>query len=114
KVVARRRFVRKFACSFLPLRRAARWLQAEFGWSKSTAYNFIHIYDRMRSDVQRVGHQLPLRALCLLSAPSTPDSDLAEVVEPVEAEEKRSITEVNHQDATRRWPPTGEVLKKAQ
>src|SRR5262245_36236338 len=29
------------------------WLQAEFGWSKSTAYNFIHIYDR-RSDVQRV------------------------------------------------------------
>jgi hypothetical protein len=50
------------------------WLKAEFDWSRSTAYNFISVYrsfpDLSRPNFGRL--DIPLSALYLLAAPSTP------------------------------------------
>src|SRR3954451_6216283 len=48
------------------------WLKAEFGWSKSTAYNYMNVARQFPT----VGNDLPavdLKTLYLLAAPSTPD-----------------------------------------
>lgn len=53
-------------------RRFLAWIDAEFGWSKSTAYNYMNL----AREFPTVGNSLPhtdLRTLYLLAAPSTPD-----------------------------------------
>ena len=47
------------------------WLKAEFGWSKSTAYNYMNVAEKFPT----VGNDLAvdLKTLYLLAAPSTPD-----------------------------------------
>jgi hypothetical protein len=50
------------------------WLKAEFSWSESTALNFIRVFEMSEStnfaDLDQVN--LPVSALYLLAAPSTP------------------------------------------
>ena len=52
-------------------RRFLAWIGAEFGWSKSTAYNYMNVARQFPT----VGNDLPavdLKTLYLLAAPSTP------------------------------------------
>jgi Protein of unknown function (DUF3102) len=50
------------------------WLRREFGWSRQSADNFIHVYEaEAQGKLPNFGNlDLPVSALYLLAAPSTP------------------------------------------
>ncbi|ASC71012.1 hypothetical protein XM38_019610 [Halomicronema hongdechloris C2206] len=48
------------------------WLQAEFGWSRRTAYNFINVYETFQERANLAQLNIATSALYLLAAPSTP------------------------------------------
>jgi hypothetical protein len=52
------------------------WLAAEFGWSERTAENFMRVYDLHGKFADFADLEVPLSALYLLAAPSTPDNAL--------------------------------------
>ena len=57
------------------------WLEREFGWSDRTALNFIHIYELKQSKSEKFSDlSLPISALYLLAAPSTPEAAKTEVI----------------------------------
>jgi len=69
------------------------WLQREFGWSESTALNFMRVAEL--SKAQRVTDlDLPLRSLYLVAAPSTPEAVRREVIGQAEAGEPPSYDEI--------------------
>jgi DUF3102 family protein len=67
------------------------WLKREFAWSRQTADRFIHVY-AMRDQIAHVGNlnELPLTALYLLAAPSTPDAVRQQIAARIEAGQKVS------------------------
>jgi len=72
------------------------WLQREFGWSESTALNFMRVAEL--SKAQRVTDlDLPLRSLYLVAAPSTPEAVRREVIGQAEAGEPPSYDEISSQ-----------------
>jgi hypothetical protein len=52
------------------------WLGAEFGWSQRTAENFMRVYDLHGKFANFADLNVPLSALYLLAAPSTPEPAL--------------------------------------
>jgi hypothetical protein len=69
------------------------WLKREFGWSESTARRWMRIYELGKS-VTVTDLKLPLGALYLLSAPSTPDAVRDEVIARAGAGEDVSVSEI--------------------
>src|SRR5262245_30919872 len=70
------------------------WLDREFKWSDRTALNFIRVYEMAAKSETVSDLKLPMRALYLLAAPSTPEPARAEVIERTEAGEELPATEV--------------------
>src|SRR4051794_25005781 len=73
------------------------WLKAEFGWSKSTAYNYMNTARQYPT----VGNELTnvdLRTLYLLAAPSTPDwvRQVAQKSEGLTYTQARALIEDEH------------------
>ncbi len=68
------------------------WLQAEFDWSRRTAYNFIGVYKQFRGRANFAQMDVATSALYLLAAPSTPASAVDEVLDRAEAGERISHT----------------------
>jgi hypothetical protein len=69
------------------------WLDREFGWSESTALNFMRVAEL--SKAQRVTDlDLPLRSLYVVAAPSTPASLRREVLDRAEAGDPPSYEEI--------------------
>ncbi len=63
------------------------WLDAEFGWRRSTAYRFMHVADAFAAvETCQIGKFAP-SALYLLAAPSTPETVRAEALERAAAGE---------------------------
>lgn len=54
------------------------WLRQHLGWSKQTAYNFIHIYEHCQ-DYKEL--DIPYSTLALLGSPSTPKEARSDVRE---------------------------------
>jgi hypothetical protein len=52
------------------------WLAAEFGWSERTAENFMRVHNLQGKFANFADLNVPLSALYLLAAPSTPDQAL--------------------------------------
>lgn len=50
------------------------WLEAEFGWSRRTAYNFIRVYEAFQEDAKFAQTNIAPSALYILASPSTPQS----------------------------------------
>jgi hypothetical protein len=74
--------------NFLP------WLDREFGWSDKTAENFINVY-KLSSKFENFSNlSLPLSALYLLAAPSTPDEVRTQIITRAEAGEVLPAAEV--------------------
>src|SRR5262245_58694432 len=48
------------------------WLEAEFKWSDQQARRFIHVFERKSQLNKLLSADLPVSALYLLAAPSTP------------------------------------------
>jgi hypothetical protein len=71
------------------------WIDQEFGWSDRTALNFMHVYEMTLSNPKHVSDlDLPMSALYLLAAPSTPEEARTEIIERAEAGEQVSSAEV--------------------
>jgi hypothetical protein len=72
------------------------WLESEFGWSDQTAYRYIHLFEARESSALHKlwSADLPLSALYVLAAPSTPEEACREIAERVEAGEKPTVAEI--------------------
>jgi hypothetical protein len=56
------------------------WLEREFGWTDRTALNFMRVYELNGKSETISDLDLPLRALYVLAAPSTPESATTEIL----------------------------------
>jgi hypothetical protein len=77
------------------------WLKNEFDWSRRTAENYINVYvafglkDAITGEVANFAtFDVPISALYLISAPSTPKEVRTEVIARAEAGEKVLVEEV--------------------
>jgi hypothetical protein len=71
------------------------WLEREFGWSDRTARNFMRAYDLAGSKLEKFSDlSLPVSALYLLAAPSTPERVRDDVIARAEAGEAISTADV--------------------
>jgi site-specific DNA-methyltransferase (adenine-specific) len=71
------------------------WLEREFGWTDKTAERYISVYQLSVGKFDTVSNlDLPMRALYLLAAPSTPESARDEVIELAESGKRISHAEV--------------------
>ncbi|RME71828.1 MAG: DUF3102 domain-containing protein [Chloroflexi bacterium] len=64
------------------------WLQAEFEWSRRTAYNFISVYERFGTRANFAQMDIATSALYLLASPSTPPAAVEEALERAESGER--------------------------
>ncbi len=64
-----------------------KWIEAEFGWGKTTVRNFINVASNLGDKSATVAHLAPT-AIYALSAPSLPNEVRQEVVERLEKGEK--------------------------
>ncbi len=64
-----------------------KWIAAEFGWSKQTAINFMHVAKNL-GDKSTAIVLLPPTAVYVLAAPSFPDKARQEIVQRLEQGEK--------------------------
>ena len=72
-----------------------RWLKEEFDWSEQAALNFIRVYEMAKTKSKNfVDLNVPLSALYLLAAPSTPAEAVDEVFERAERGEVIELAEV--------------------
>src|SRR5262245_17702533 len=70
------------------------WIAHEFGWSERTAENFKRVYDLSLKSENFADLDLPLSALYLLAAPSTPSKALEQVARRVGYGNDVSVAEV--------------------
>jgi len=87
------------------------WVEEEFGISRQSANDYVHIAAVYGENVQRVGH-LPLRVVSLLAAPSIPEEIRAQVESgeipptlPAIREAKRELQQ-EEVPATPLWAPS--------
>src|SRR5262249_25434291 len=78
------------------------WLDREFGWSPSTAENYINLF-KLSAKFPTVGNlDFDLRALYMLAAPSTPTEAQDEIIKRAEVGEKVTVADVKTAIAKRR------------
>lgn len=85
------------------------WLKAEFGWSKSTAYNYINVYEQFGSRPNFGQLDIAASALYMLAESSTPEDVVDEIIDRAEAGEqikRGDVIEVKQKDAAQ--PEVGE------
>jgi protein gp37 len=67
------------------------WLESEFGWSRQTADNFIHVFERVK--LPKVSNlPIDVTTLYLIAAPKTPEPVRQEVIRRAEAGEPMTKT----------------------
>jgi hypothetical protein len=77
------------------------WLDREFGWSEDTAERFIRVHEFVEglsnsASVRNLILTLPVSAVYLLAAPSTPVEARDAIIERAEAGEPVSVADVKH------------------
>jgi hypothetical protein len=77
------------------------WLDREFQWTDRTARNFMRVFEESKSETFS-DLNLPVSALYLLAAPSTPDAARAEIVKLAEAGAAVSVETVKDVIATKK------------
>jgi len=71
------------------------WVKEEFGWSEQAALNFIRVYEMAKTKSKNfVDLDLPLSAMYLLAAPSTPPGAVDEVIDRAERREVVKFNDV--------------------
>jgi hypothetical protein len=69
------------------------WLDREFGWAERTAQNFMRVAE-MAETANFADLDLPVSALYLLAAPSTPEAAREEIVKRAKGGERVPVAEV--------------------
>jgi hypothetical protein len=75
------------------------WIDKEFGWAERTAQRYMSVYELAGKNDKLSEIDLPVSALYLLAAPSTPDAARDEILERAEAGEKILHAEVREKVA---------------
>lgn len=89
------------------------WLDNEFGWSERHARNFVYLFELSKSKSENFSElDLPVSALYLLAAPSTPEPVRDEVLSRAKGGEKMTVAEVKETIAEAA-PPTS-ILRVPQ
>ncbi len=88
------------------------WFDREFGWTEQTALNFMRLAALNKSKTV-LDLDVPLKALYLLAAPSTPEEAGDEIIERAETGETVSTEIITTAIANRRQPPVTAVVKNA-
>ena len=70
------------------------WLKNEFGWTEQTALNLMRVKKLIGKSKKFLDLNLPVSALYLLAAPSTPEAAKTEVIARAEAGEVLPVAEV--------------------
>src|SRR5215471_21004737 len=71
------------------------WLEREFGWEETTAQRFMRVHELALSKSGNLP-DLPVSAIYLLAAPSTPKEARDEIIERAQAGETIPVTEAKH------------------
>jgi hypothetical protein len=87
------------------------WLEREFAWTDDTALNFMRVYEMSKSRNFR-DLCLPVSALYMLAAPSTPPEVQDEIIARAEAGEKVTVAQVKTAIARREPEPEQPKPKK--
>jgi hypothetical protein len=85
------------------------WLDREFGWTEQTALNFMRVAELNKSKTV-LDLDLPVKALYLLAAPSTPEPAKTEIIERAKAGEALRVIEVKRV-VERHKPPSSKPPK---
>jgi len=85
------------------------WLDREFGWEETTARRFMRVHKLAQSKSGKLP-DLPVSAIYLLAAPSTPEPAKTEIIERAKAGEALRTTEVNRV-VERHKPPASKPRK---
>jgi Protein of unknown function (DUF3102) len=84
------------------------WLEREFGWSIKTAQRFMNIHELAESKNDKLSLLgLPVSALYLLAAPSTPEVVRDDVLESAKAGEPPTIAGIKQAIAESKAPGAG-------
>ena len=87
------------------------WLDAELGWSQSTALNFMRVCQlALSKNANFADLNLPVSALYLLAAPSTPADVQDEIIERAGAGEIVKVVDVKNAIEARKRP-TGKAIE---
>src|SRR5262249_56178356 len=70
------------------------WLDREFGWKEQTARNFMQAYELSLKSPNFGELDVPVSALCLLAAPSTPDAAKTEILARAKTGKSVTVAEV--------------------
>jgi hypothetical protein len=70
------------------------WLQREFGWTDRHALNYIRVYELSLKSENFSDLGIPVSALYLLAAPSTPPEAVDEVIERAKSGERQAHAEI--------------------
>lgn len=90
------------------------WLEAEFGWSRRTAYNFIRVYKAFQENAKFAQTNIAPSALYLLASPSTPQSIRDQFIQ-----QAKTGTKVTHKDilnavSKQKFKPTSDKTTEQQ
>lgn len=90
------------------------WLEAEFGWSRRTAYNFIRVYKAFQENAKFAQTNIAPSALYLLASPSTPQSIRDQFIQ-----QAKTGTKVTHKDilkavSKQKFKPTSDETAERQ
>src|SRR5262249_17067064 len=82
------------------------WLDREFGWKEQTARNFMQAYELSLKSPNFGDLEVPVSALYMLAAPSTPQDVRDEVLARAQAVEPVTVSDVKTAIANRKPEPT--------
>jgi len=85
------------------------WLDREFGWEETTAQRFMRVHKLAQSKFGKLP-DLPVSAIYMLAAPSTPEPAKTEIIERAKAGEALRATEVRRV-VERHKPPASKPRK---
>jgi len=85
------------------------WLDREFGWEETTAQRFMRVHKLAQSKSGKLP-DLPVSAIYMLAAPSTPEPAKTEIIERAKAGEALRATEVRRV-VERHKPPASKPRK---
>ena len=92
------------------------WIEAEFDWSRRTAYKFISVYKRFDNSVNLEEINIATSALYLLAAESTPEEIREDFIQKAQEGEKVTHQEVlkivkKARENSQEKPETSSILK---
>ena len=90
------------------------WLEAEFGWSRRTAYNFIRVYKAFHENAKFAQTNIAPSALYILASPSTPQSIRDQFIQQAKTGNKVTHKDILKAVSKQKFKPTSDETAERQ